>query len=422
MNSVSNESIRTRNCACYYCSFHGQVVTQPPEAHNAPINPRTRYDHYDQMVPVPLSFSMVPVDGAMPGFPGTISIMNVMGLDIVPVYMDGVSSFHPFANIARADVVNPLISTPLLRPYEPPVRIPAMGAPNPPTEMNIMRLMEPPIDIDSVESQNAHESGESQQVYEVQEVPIREVVSRNSLRFNKLSSAPSAFVGFPETAANMTAAEILCFFPLWMKSTDVISRLVSNGGTASVFRHIINHFRVMDKGPIIPSTMMKMMQEPMRRQGGPYKDWRVSTHTAPEGHDILSLDVSGFRTVVGPRKAKGPKKMKRLRSIQFKDLWNGVSTMPSGDDALDITRCVQYHLDHPHERWNFPQDYARLVNLVGGFQQPSLENTDGEVFERWGKDSLRRARLTAARIRAGNGCLKRKGGGTHDKKERPITK
>lgn len=105
---------------------------------------------------------------------------------------------------------------------------------------------------------------------------------------------PSWNLPFPNS--NLTAAEIIAYLPLYLKSVDVIDRFVINGGTASHISRMVNEFRFQ------PGNVCYL---------------HVKKH-------------------------------------------------PSGDDALDLTRCVRYALDHPKQPWLFPEDFGRLVKLLRG--------------------------------------------------------
>ncbi|KAF2245321.1 hypothetical protein BU26DRAFT_521803 [Trematosphaeria pertusa] len=57
--------------------------------------------------------------------------------------------------------------------------------------------------------------------------------------------------------------------------------------------------------------------------------------------------------------------------------------MPRGDDALDLTRMVEYCVQHPVEGWEYPKDYEKLLGLLGGPQTVTPEHVDRAAFKRW---------------------------------------
>jgi hypothetical protein len=181
--------------------------------------------------------------------------------------------------------------------------------------------------------------------------------------YGKLDDAPVPNLDFP--SGNVTLPELSAFLPNSIKSWDVIDRVIGNGATSAVIARMINGFRTMDRGKIESNSVYRMMKAPMdkRAEGDSrYVDWKPSTHNdieKPEDWDPTSVSVSGFRTAVsGKKKGSFP-------GIPFKDLANGVKNKPSGLDALDLTRAVQYCEDHQDEEWTYPDDYERLVNHLG---------------------------------------------------------
>jgi hypothetical protein len=201
--------------------------------------------------------------------------------------------------------------------------------------------------------------------------------------------SPSWNISFP--AGNMTAAEILAYLPHWLKSIDVIDRFVTHGAKSTSVAAIINEFRIQPTGnEFRPNSAMIMMAYAMRRAG--YQGWSVGTHfdfTPEIERPEDDIDMKGFRTprLTHPKGVKSltPQKVARNQEagpIDFKDLALHVKEHPSGDDALDLTRCVLYALDHAEERWLFPTDFERLVVHLGGKAQVTHSHLDRQVFAR----------------------------------------
>jgi len=67
----------------------------------------------------------------------------------------------------------------------------------------------------------------------------------------------------------------------------------------------------------------------------------------------------------------------------FKDLANGVKNIPTGKDALDLTRCVKYHELHPDEQWYYPAQFEELVKHLGGPAVVTEDHLDSRAFARW---------------------------------------
>ena len=200
---------------------------------------------------------------------------------------------------------------------------------------------------------------------------------------------PSWNLSFPD--GNLTAAEILAYFPHWLKSIDVIERFVSHGGKAPNIAAMINEFRdVPDNVILMPNSVMIMMQYAMRRTD--HKGWTITKHSnypqvipRPEG----DLDVKNFRTprVTHPKNVatdtpKSVAKNEEVPALEFKNLAIHVKKHPTGSDALDLARCVQYALQNPDEVWLFPTDFQRLVTHLGGPVPVTHAHHDRHVFAR----------------------------------------
>ncbi|KAF2245308.1 hypothetical protein BU26DRAFT_432960 [Trematosphaeria pertusa] len=242
---------------------------------------------------------------------------------------------------------------------------------------------------------------------------------RGSEHHDKLLDSPSPNLHFPH--GSITVAEIACFLPQWYKSWDVIDRAISNGGTAAIIARLINTCRDMPNGKITSNTMYRMMKTSIEKralQDEAYKGWCVSSHVVPEDWDATSVSVAGFRIpyqthpfVVNRNKSPDP--------VPFKDLTVGVKQMPTGFDALDLTRCVKYHLEHDGEEWNFPDDFEALINVLGGPTPLHPEHYDNAVFNRWSTTSSRCATVNMFRLpRDTHGRLLKP---THDEIEGDFT-
>lgn len=205
--------------------------------------------------------------------------------------------------------------------------------------------------------------------------------------------SPSWNLPFP--VGNLTAAEMLAYLPHWLKSIDVVDRLITNGGKSYTIAALINEFRHLPgdgDGIFRPNSAQIMMSYGMRRAGFP--DWTVGTHSMferPNPHLLeTDLNVQTFRTPreTHPKSAPPGQVAHRLKQneeadpIEFKALALHVKTHPSGSDALDLARCVQYALGHPKEQWDFPNDFEALVNKLGGPARITHSHLDRQIFER----------------------------------------
>ncbi|KAH7072014.1 hypothetical protein BKA63DRAFT_61712 [Paraphoma chrysanthemicola] len=205
--------------------------------------------------------------------------------------------------------------------------------------------------------------------------------------------SPSWNLPFP--SGNLTAAEILAYLPHWLKSIDVIDRFVTNGGKSLTIAAMINEFRHLPgTGDSVfrPNSVQIMMSYGMRRAG--FEDWKVGSHHEYQRPNPklteTDLDVSTFRTPRETHPKTGPpgcetKQLKHnepAEPVEFKDLARHVKVHPSGNDALDLSRCVQYALAHKDEEWYFPDDFGALVAKLGGPSAITHLHLDKQIFER----------------------------------------
>jgi hypothetical protein len=160
------------------------------------------------------------------------------------------------------------------------------------------------------------------------------------------------------------------FHPNALKSWDMIDRFCGNGGSQATFAAMINHFREMERGQILPNSVYRMMKGSMNKRAKvqpEYITWTTGNHhDFPKARSFnpASVSVTGFRTPAdGKIKATAP-------PIPIKNMANGVKNFPTGYDALDLTRAVRYCQAHPDENWLYPDDYERLVDQLP--QDPHL--------------------------------------------------
>ncbi|KAH7351381.1 hypothetical protein BKA66DRAFT_516301 [Pyrenochaeta sp. MPI-SDFR-AT-0127] len=193
------------------------------------------------------------------------------------------------------------------------------------------------------------------------------------------SNASSRNMRFP-AKANITVVELLTFLPNSIQCADVIYRLISNGGThrtlwaiMTIQRDLLIEWSASHCGILLCKTM----------ENAGYQGWTVGSHNMyPElkkaTWDEANLDVNGFRTpgqVNGKHSAPPP--------IPFKSLNTGVRRMPTGYDALDLTRMVQYCVQNPSQLWLYPDDFEALLNRLGGPVVRRKEHLDRAAFDRW---------------------------------------
>ncbi|KAF3052358.1 hypothetical protein E8E11_010711 [Didymella keratinophila] len=78
------------------------------------------------------------------------------------------------------------------------------------------------------------------------------------------------------------------------------------------------------------------------------------------------------------------KSNQKVTGMPFESLAINVENPPEGDDTLCFTRCVREPVRNPG-KYQFPQDFNRLIKITGGHVQVTLAHTDGEAVRRWKK-------------------------------------
>lgn len=200
--------------------------------------------------------------------------------------------------------------------------------------------------------------------------------------FYKFKGAPSGNVPFPQNA-NMTAAELLTFLPNHLTSADVVFRFASNHGTYKPMVAILDAHRTIATRNLqnLADYCQRNARRAMREFG--HKDWTLHKHLTQCAEVLQHWDPADLRVEATRTRFQINGEGNNVAEVPFVDLAEGVKKLPQGDDALDLTRIVQYCLQHPGEQWMYPTDYAELLQTVGSAQQVTAENLDGAIFDRW---------------------------------------
>ena len=192
--------------------------------------------------------------------------------------------------------------------------------------------------------------------------------------------APPRNLPFP-AGAHMTAVELLTLLPNCLTSPDVVLRFVSNRMTRDALLSILYTNRILeaDLGNLV-DYVLRSMRNAMRANG--HEGWTLSEHWKKFQHlseqcNAASLSVGGFRTLYDVCEYG-----KKSEDVPFTQLAEGVKKMPQGDDALDLTRMVQYCVENPEEGWRYPTHYDELLRRLDR-SPPTAANEDREIFTRW---------------------------------------
>ncbi|KAF3048358.1 hypothetical protein E8E12_011724 [Didymella heteroderae] len=209
----------------------------------------------------------------------------------------------------------------------------------------------------------------------------------------KLSDAPSPIHDFPD--GNFTLAEIAAFLPQSIKSWDIADRIIWNGAASEDLAIMFNKYRGLDP-KIHPNSVYLMFRGQMRKRTQAehgYKRWNEWTVSAqaivkkPAGFNADSISVTGFRRpVVFKNKSNVP-----AVPIPFKNLAMGVAAWPEDADALDLTRCVRWCVEHPDAEIFYPTHYQTVLERVGGPRTSGVRHSDASALARLRSDTGRLA-------------------------------
>lgn len=95
----------------------------------------------------------------------------------------------------------------------------------------------------------------------------------------------------------------------------------------------------------------------------------------------MDLTLIGFK--LQSERVPDKRQWTTIESIPFKDLAKDVEFYPEGDDALDLTRCIRHTADYPDEDWNYPVDFERLTERLGGPAKMRPEHCHSAANHRW---------------------------------------
>ncbi|KAH4153185.1 hypothetical protein HBI42_169760 [Parastagonospora nodorum] len=193
--------------------------------------------------------------------------------------------------------------------------------------------------------------------------------------------APPYHLPFP-TGARLTAYELLAFLPNSLRSPDIVYRFASNGASRRAIWTIVNSARDLQK-EWTPNQCGSILAQVMNRAG--FEGWVITAHwdwhsALKNTWDESNLEVTGFKTLGKQQEADD---LDKNRHVPFKDLAVSVRRWPQGDEALDLTRMVKHCVENPDELWLYPQDYSRLLSIVGGPAPAGRGHKDRQIFMRW---------------------------------------
>ncbi|KAI4958188.1 hypothetical protein J4E86_003785 [Alternaria arbusti] len=203
-------------------------------------------------------------------------------------------------------------------------------------------------------------------------------------------NAVTRYLRIPQTG-NITGAELMTFLPALIRSPGVLVRFVQDGGDAYPLVRIHKWFRVVVKNNSrqdATNAVIHLAQGTMRHY---LQDdqWTMTRHKAGlypkvgQAWDHDNLTLAGVQNhceiqVPGSRHHKPV-----VANVHFASLAADVRVYPSGDDELDLTRCVKAAVANIDLPLMFPRDFNWLTQLLGGPRTVLPAHRDGALFGRW---------------------------------------
>ncbi|KAL1795955.1 hypothetical protein ACET3X_006179 [Alternaria dauci] len=204
-------------------------------------------------------------------------------------------------------------------------------------------------------------------------------------------NAVTRYLCIPRTG-NITGVELAVFLPELLRTPGVLYRFLQNGADAQTLAKISSLFRTTVKDhhtPAIAANAMRhVTQSTMRRH---LKDdrWTETRHkagwykTPGQVWDHDNLTFAGVQNYCEDNPTVGRHKRRPIPNVRFALLAVDIAVFPSGDDELDLTRCVKAAAANEDFPLMFPRDYTYLTWLLGGPQIVRSAHRDRELFNRW---------------------------------------
>jgi hypothetical protein len=203
------------------------------------------------------------------------------------------------------------------------------------------------------------------------------------------AEAPPKNLTLPQ--GNVTLYKQLVFLPNSVRNLDVVLRFAYNGVHQEAVSRIIEHGRVLpkDTGCNI-NTALKIMQYGLRfhllhvpGSGDKWTPEKAFNEDRPDDWDKTNL--SWNRRRVGTLHKPGGGIV--VDSVPFENLARGVKNMPTGYDALDLTRCVEVAQKNPGV-FEFPRDFPTILQQLGGPAVVRYGNLDAAIARRYTRNSV----------------------------------
>lgn len=192
-------------------------------------------------------------------------------------------------------------------------------------------------------------------------------------------------------ALNFTAVEIITFLPTLYCNSSIARRFVNNGLENPIHAEITEVHRVYPRAvadigndyqnALRPSDWRRMAKEDIKTL------WTRKNQKKPHGWDARNISMNAF---VPDRIIKQGVRAPAPTSVPFSRLMQGVKKTPTGNDAADLTRAIEFANSEeakkifPGRNLIFPDDLIDILRTIG----PTLvteQHRDKDVVKRYRK-------------------------------------
>lgn len=218
-------------------------------------------------------------------------------------------------------------------------------------------------------------------------LPLRTTISGQVAREHPnahtifLRNLPSHCYALPSVTLNFTIVELIVLLPNWFKNKAIAARFMNNHITAGLHFMILEEHRDLQLATEVEKHKARktVADEYRRVMRKTFEGWTKLNHKAPLGWDENLMAMDGF--VPDDVKMKG---YRRPAPIPFCDLTVGVKKLPEGTHAGDLTRALQFALDHSSMTYMFPDDLPAILDHIGR-TQITAAHTDRVIVGRYAK-------------------------------------
>lgn len=164
-----------------------------------------------------------------------------------------------------------------------------------------------------------------------------------------LQHIPSNEYVFPQGGLiNATIVDIIVILPQWFRNPGILFRLLNNGITSGVHFAILDEHRHLNlHNPDDVERARDHLSDTYRRVMRKVDPaWTKAKHQVPEDWDEFAMSIHNFVSEAAEKVgyvARAP--------IPFRDLAIGLKKLPQGSDAGDLTRALEYAMQHQKARW-----------------------------------------------------------------------